>query len=539
MNFLTSEFSKQFINSFFWACIHSLWQGLLLFIIGYFLVDVLKKQSANVRYNLLFALLAVFTLSFLITIYFQLESIKRIEATRVAITTFEDPILCTPQYIAQTDGPIESAKGFFDRNYLFFTLIWFFIFVYKVVKISYQLRSIEHLLHKHSVGAVGEWDDMVTRLSRKLGILKRVTLRVSEKVTSPAVVGFWHSFIVVPVGLLSSLPYEQVEAILLHELAHIKRNDYLFNFFQLLIEAAFYFNPGVLLLSRLIRIERENCCDDIAVNQTHNPYSLASALVSSEEFRTNQMSLTLGLNGVSQPTLLSRVKRLVKDEQNKTLTTATVSKSILFIVPLAFAMFLFQSFQLKQNLSRGDNALSGTTIVTSGVNYFEKGVVGPGTSIRKRFEINGTIIYAYVLEDNGIVYQIEKQNNQITHVIVNGVPQARAIVEKEKTQLQQMLDRLFMAKSETNLWTEVKIEQRKPTTSELTVNYNKNNEGMLTDGVITRYFGSGYEIRIKDGKTIALYFEGNRIPDDRVYKYETVIKKVIDRVDESLRKTKS
>jgi len=116
-----------------------------------------------------------------------------------------------------------------------------------------------------------------------------------------------------PVGLLAGLPMEQVEAILLHELAHIKRNDYFVNFLQNIAEAVFFFNPGLLWISSLLKEERENCCDDIALQQTNNKMELVQALISFKEHELYGSAYATAFPG-KKNYLMRRVVRILHNK---------------------------------------------------------------------------------------------------------------------------------------------------------------------------------------------------------------------------------
>jgi bla regulator protein BlaR1 len=117
------------------------------------------------------------------------------------------------------------------------------------------------------------------------------------------------------VGLLSALSADEVEAIIVHELAHIKRRDYLVNLLQSLIEIVFFFNPAVLWISQLIKTERENCCDDLALEQSSNKISYIRALVSCEEYQQALPAYAMAFAG-SKNSLLDRVKRLASNRNH-------------------------------------------------------------------------------------------------------------------------------------------------------------------------------------------------------------------------------
>ena len=129
------------------------------------------------------------------------------------------------------------------------------------------------------------WQREVRRLSNQLRLSRPVVLMESCLADAPIVLGHFRSLILMPVGLLTGLPAGQIEAILLHELAHIRRCDYLVNAVQRFVEGLFFYHPAVWWISRVIRTERENCCDDVVVEMTGNAHEYAVALAALEQNR--------------------------------------------------------------------------------------------------------------------------------------------------------------------------------------------------------------------------------------------------------------
>src|ERR687891_1536007 len=103
---------------------------------------------------------------------------------------------------------------------------------------------------------------------------------------------------------MSGLSAQQLEAILAHELAHIRRHDYLVNLLQTLVETLLFYHPAVWWLSRRIRLEREHCCDDLAVSLCGDPYTYASALADLEQLRGSGQLVVAATGG----SLLQRVR---------------------------------------------------------------------------------------------------------------------------------------------------------------------------------------------------------------------------------------
>ena len=150
--------------------------------------------------------------------------------------------------------------------------------------------------------------ELFARLLERLAISKPVRLVESALVEVPTVIGWLKPIVLLPATAMSGLSTEQLEALLAHELAHVRRNDYLINLLQSVIETLLFYHPAVWWLSRRIRIEREHCCDDLAVQVCGDELSYAKALVALEELRGPQVSLAMSADGGS---LLQRVRRLM------------------------------------------------------------------------------------------------------------------------------------------------------------------------------------------------------------------------------------
>lgn len=152
-----------------------------------------------------------------------------------------------------------------------------------------------------------KWVDRLGRLADAMDV-RVPALRESVRLRSPAVTGFVKPMILVPAGFFASCPPGHVEAILMHELAHIARQDYLVAAVAGAIESLFFFHPAVFWVSRVIRREREHCCDDIVVAHTGDARGYASALAGLEQIRDAATAPTLG---AAEGDLLGRVRRLL------------------------------------------------------------------------------------------------------------------------------------------------------------------------------------------------------------------------------------
>ncbi len=152
------------------------------------------------------------------------------------------------------------------------------------------------------------WREAAARLAERVGVRRAVRVLESAVAAVPAVVGWLSPVILVPASAFTGLTPRQLEVLIAHELAHVRRHDYLVNLFQCAIETLLFYHPAIWWLSSRLREEREHCCDDIAVAVTGNARDYAEALLDLERLRLRTPGLAMAATGGS---LLERVRRLV------------------------------------------------------------------------------------------------------------------------------------------------------------------------------------------------------------------------------------
>jgi len=152
------------------------------------------------------------------------------------------------------------------------------------------------------------WQSASDRLSRRLGLRRAVRVADATFVDGPVVIGWLRPVVLLPVAAVAGLTPEQVEAILAHELAHVRRHDALINAVQTLAETVLFYHPAVWWLSSRIRAEREHCCDDVALTVSGDAFGYASALAELESWRASHPSLALAATGGS---LVARIARVL------------------------------------------------------------------------------------------------------------------------------------------------------------------------------------------------------------------------------------
>ncbi|MDQ6705464.1 MAG: GWxTD domain-containing protein, partial [Acidobacteriota bacterium] len=174
------------------------------------------------------------------------------------------------------------------------------------------------------------WQERLSQLGARMRLSKPVALLESCLVDVPVVIGYLRPVILMPVGLLVGLPASQIELILLHELAHIRRYDYLVNLLQGYLEGLLFYHPAVWWISGVVRAERENCCDDLVVTMNGNAHEYALTLATLEQNRWSGREAALAATGGH---LMKRIRRLLgKPDGPRVALTPVVSAGMLTII---------------------------------------------------------------------------------------------------------------------------------------------------------------------------------------------------------------
>ncbi|TCV19623.1 BlaR1 peptidase M56 [Sphingobacterium alimentarium] len=311
------DFTDALISALGNTILHSLWQGVILAVLGGLVVVLGKHLSSALRYMLLVGILSAFLLSIIATfagtILLQRTDFTSMETT---VRSPEEVLTHTKNGLTLDDvyEQLSYLFGSFRDYYSFIVLLWFMVVCIKSVRMCVNLYGVFRLKNTGLIATDMRWQRLVDHICKGIGVTQRVAFHESILAKTPLIIGHFKPLVLFPIGLVTSLSVEQVEAVLAHELAHVRRNDFIVNLVQNAIEILFFFNPAVLWLSSLIRAERENCCDDIAVAYTGSKSLYVNALVQCEEYSMSTPHLAVGLKG-DRGTLINRVKRLLKKER--------------------------------------------------------------------------------------------------------------------------------------------------------------------------------------------------------------------------------
>jgi GWxTD domain-containing protein len=189
------------------------------------------------------------------------------------------------------------------------------------------------------------WPQRLQYFSARLRVSKPVALLETCLADVPVVIGYLRPVILVPVGMLAGMPAAQVEAILLHELAHIQRRDYLVNLLQTVVQGFLFYHPAIWWISGVIRDERENCCDDLVVAASGDAREYAAALAALEQSRWAANQAALAATGGS---LVKRIRRLLYQPEG--LALAPFLSAGILTIAVAGGLVAWQASVPAQNL---------------------------------------------------------------------------------------------------------------------------------------------------------------------------------------------
>ena len=339
-----------------WTLVHFLWQGAAIALV-YRVADMaLARRSANARYVLaLGALLGMLAVS-VGTLAYEESAFYQPVAPRTAaaasLHTVAAPTTKPLHFdLSNTPAavPLRQADRFvLDHLMPYLDALW----LAGVLLLSLRTLGGWWLIRRMRARLQQAPHTLLLRLDvlrRQMNIPRFVDLRLSKRLLNPLTAGVFRPWILLPVTALSGLSQEQLEVVLAHELAHIRRADYLWNLLQTLVETLFFFHPAVWWISRRVREERELCCDDIAVAACSDPTVYASALLRLEEERRTRLHLAMALDGhQSRAGLRARILRILGDSEAAPRNLRPISLAgvavalILFLCPLPN---LFASFR--------------------------------------------------------------------------------------------------------------------------------------------------------------------------------------------------
>lgn len=327
MTALENILSHEIVQKLGWTLVHFIWQAAAVALLLAVLLAILRRASANLRYTVACLALGLIVLLPVVTI--QLVPVSTPEPSVMpppapapvvlpAEQVSELPVVEVP--IVEPPVPVETAVSVpavpwrqrisekLEPALPYVVAAWLLgVFALSIWHLG-GWTQLQRLRRKMVKPVDASLRTKLDELAEKLAVKRAVQLTESALVQIPTVVGWLRPVILLPASALTGLTSEQLDAILAHELAHIRRHDYLVNILQTIVETLGFYHPAVWWVSHKIRTERENCCDDLAVAVSGDRLGYARALTSMEEIRAARSELAVAASGGD---LLERVCRLL------------------------------------------------------------------------------------------------------------------------------------------------------------------------------------------------------------------------------------
>src|SRR5258708_6813768 len=277
--------SPELLRTLGWTLLHFLWQGAGL--AALFAVAAAVCRSATARYALAVGALVLMMASPVITFtWSQRQTNPAVRTGAEGAWTWAGTSTRNATALSGSRAPVAESRTEQPIAMVWLVEAWFLGVLVLSLRTSGGLFLIERMRRKEIKPVVGELYERCLALQRRMGLDRLIQYCECHRLDAPAVLGWFRPVVLLPVRALTGLTEEQIEAVIAHELAHIRRFDCFVNLFQIAAETLLFYHPAGLWVSQRIRAERENCCDDEAISVCGDAVNYARALTLMEEWRT-------------------------------------------------------------------------------------------------------------------------------------------------------------------------------------------------------------------------------------------------------------
>jgi beta-lactamase regulating signal transducer with metallopeptidase domain len=308
------------------SLLHFLWQGAALAALAYVAMSICRSASARYAIGVvtLGLMLASPVTTFLVFRSQDAETVgSSVPAGNALIRTVRTETANGLSVLKVTvDGNVNSTSS---RYFPWLVELWFVGVVLLSLRSAGGILLIERLRRKESTPVTEELLALCLGLQRRMGLTRMVRYCESLRLDAPAVAGWIRPVVLLPMSVVTGLTEAELEAVIAHELAHIRRYDALVNLFQVGVETLLFYHPAVWWLGKRVRVEREHCCDDEAVALCGSPVAYAHALTHMAE-STAAPQLAMAIN---RSPLVARVARLLGAHAAAEVRGASLSAGVL------------------------------------------------------------------------------------------------------------------------------------------------------------------------------------------------------------------
>ena len=356
MTTLVAICGQPLVHALGWTLLHLCWQGTGVAVVLWCVLKVLDGRSSRARYAAACLALGLMVALPLATFAHLAAAEYRQRAALDDSAVVIDPGMVLRVEAGETSALLSERIAVALNHALPWVLLaWFAGVIFFAVRLNVGLLVARRMRLVATSAVPAELQQVFDALRRRLGIARAVRLMHSALVQVPTVIGWLRPVVLVPASCLTGLSAMQIEAILAHELAHIRRHDYLVSVLQSVIETVLFYHPAVWWVSKQVRRERECCCDELAVAVGGDRLAYARALSALEERRSYSPEFVLGANG---GVLTMRIKRLLGCREDSAVSQMAAFMVLALIVIAAGSYLVTVARAEVSALSRAAHAAS-------------------------------------------------------------------------------------------------------------------------------------------------------------------------------------
>lgn len=365
-----------------WTLLHFCWQGTLLAILYAAADRVTRHAATRIRYAIALLALALMPIAAIATFVEQQRLTAPVSETGQYITTSQLGSMHTAvvTQIKFAAPLVEESELWIawnaDRLLPWIDGLWLAGILLLSLRSFGGWLQLERIRRQAIIPVPPEVESNFHRVMQRLKVKHAVVVRISTHVVSPMAMGVLRTAVILPAAVITQLSPEQIEAVFAHELAHIRRWDYLCNLMQVAVECLLFFHPAVWWISRRTRDLREVCCDEAATQSCVDPIVYAETLLRLEEQRADTAQLALAFQGRGG-SLLNRVRQVLGE---KITVESKPMSGMRLAIASAVIMALLIGPRVAEGLKDSGNNREGTANSAAQVSRSQTEAISPATN---------------------------------------------------------------------------------------------------------------------------------------------------------------
>lgn len=364
---MTLSGMENIVQALGWTLLHSIWQIGLIALVFFLVISFLPQAKPEIHYGIGVLSLLLTAIISAGTFYEAYEAEKNAYQSATQQRLKETAWLHNdqPREVAEEAYELSSSwasvlatgQSWIDQRINWLVGAWLSGILLLGFRFGGSLLYLQRLKQRSVEPLPHYWLRKTEDMRELLMISRPVALLASGVAKTPMVIGQLKPVILIPASMLSGLSDDQLEAIIAHELAHIYRKDYWINLLQSALEILFFFHPALWWISSVVRAERENCCDDLAVRLCGNSLAYAKALARVEEIKVEQPAFALAFGG-KRGGLLYRIERILQPGKKHHNLKARFLSVTLVMLSLLLILSTSESRALRYGSEKAKEALS-------------------------------------------------------------------------------------------------------------------------------------------------------------------------------------